>query len=252
MKIENKIIKWGLIITVISLILLLIIQPLNQAVFRNLLENNYQIKHKINRIEVNVNYAKVVVKQSKDHSNNIRYLSENSKEVVIEEKDNAIYMSLKNKFKVGLNTMHIVELTLNKELFESIDINMEVGVVEIENANVNHLNIDLNSGQAIIKNTSAQNLNLNLGIGNARLDNVKATFLNSSVEMGKSILNNINFGKEMKVKNVIGKISGQQLSGNSLILDGSIGNINVKNVEKGKISHVDSDLGIGSKTIEVN
>lgn len=252
MKIENTIIKYGLIITVISLILLLIIQPLNQTVFENLSEEKYEIKNDLNKIDININYTKVVIRPSKSNKNEIRYLSDNSNKVVIKENNDNLVLSLKNKFKVGVNTMHLVELSLNKKTLDDLDINMEAGEIQVENMDINKLNLDLNAGNITIKNSNLNDANLIVGIGSVNYDNVKANILNSVVEMGASRLNRVDFTKEMKVKNILGKISGQQISGKHLILSGSIGKINVTNLKKGKISKLDSELGVGIKTLEID
>lgn len=271
----QKIIKYLAIFFAIFLIVSIFYSVMfGIASFLNIIDYNEKIvddekisytyeNNEISIIDIDLKSASAIIKQGNSFK-----IETNTKNVSLKKRDNKLYIEEKNyRFFRRENSKRQVIIYLPSEyVYEEIEIESDLGKIDIDKINVNELSLDLGAGeihinelnvlekaeidggagQIIVDEGTINNLSLDMGIG--KLDLTSKLIGKNEIDtgVGETLINLLGTMNDYKIKVDKGLgatyINGKNIesetyygSGNNIILiDGGVGkiDISVDEVEK--------------------
>lgn len=208
-----------------------------------------RIEDEINTINVDIPSGKVFIDRAIDSAISLSQDIWAKKDELIdylniEINDDSLDIKLNETYK-NLDATAVIKLELGKNLYDSLNINLVNGVIEIEDVDFSSLDIDTVNTKVNIINSQG-NIDINNVNGKLDLKNTNG-YLNIENVNGTIYLSNI-AGDGANITSTSGNIRIDGLSSKTLKAENSSGNIRVYNIKD--VENIDLNSGSGNIVID--
>lgn len=252
MKFSNFLIKYGLILTLVCLVFLLILQPFNYREYKKSEQIIDTFNQEVNNLTLKINYAEVEIQKSEDDKIRIAYFEEKDSTLNKTYVGDNLVVSLKNQFKIGANTMYPVTLYLpvNKKI--NVDFTLSVGNIFIEDINVNELIVDQGIGYLNLDGSYFNTGELFQSIGKMEIENTVSNKLLVNSDIGLVVLKNVISNNDFSLRKSVGRVKAREVYASNVKAKNYVGSIDYLNKDNFNYRQLFIDVVLGNNKNNLN